>query len=38
MPVKRVGVALSSLMDDQLYQLDFYEDQERSVKIGGHYK
>ncbi|WP_349362260.1 MULTISPECIES: hypothetical protein [unclassified Paenibacillus] len=23
MPVKRVGVALSGLMDDQLYQLDF---------------
>ncbi|MBE0339317.1 DNA polymerase IV [Paenibacillus sp. 23TSA30-6] len=30
MPVKRAGVTLSGLMDDQLYQLDFFEDQERS--------
>lgn len=30
MPVKRAGVTLSGLVDDQLYQLDFFEDQERS--------
>ncbi|WP_068499241.1 DNA polymerase IV [Paenibacillus kribbensis] len=30
MPVKRAGITLSGLVDDQLYQLDLFEDLERS--------
>ncbi|MNI49204.1 DNA polymerase IV [compost metagenome] len=33
MPVRKIGVTLSSLVDDEDYQLTFFEDQERIRKL-----
>ncbi|WP_342414779.1 DNA polymerase IV [Paenibacillus sp. FSL R10-2782] len=33
MPIRRLGVTLSELVDDQTYQLSFFEDQERTRSL-----